>query len=235
MSGRSSDRADFMNSLSLVGDSDDVDLLVGVEATFGITISDGEASRLRTVGDLFELVHIKAGSGSTCLAGRAFLRLRDDASGGPRIRPSTPVAALAGSMRGPEWCRAAGARTGLDLDVAEWPPAIRLAATVLGALPFAIPLVWALAGPPALWLLGSWLLLALLVRAAPSRLPADIASVGDVVRRSMGRNYAALAARAGPGNRADLWLALCGTLRDATGHAGRIDRDTTFFRGAWDR
>lgn len=235
MSGRSSDRADFMNSLNLVGDGDDVDLLVGVEAAFGITISDDEASRLRTVGDLFELVHMKAGSGNACLSGRAFLRLRADAGGGRRLRPSTPVAALAGSMRGPEWWRAAGARTGLDLDVAEWPPAISPAATLLGALPLAIPLIWAFAGPQALWLLGSWVLLALLVRAAPSRLPAEIASVGDVVRRSMGRNYAALAARAGHGNKADLWLAVCGALRDATGYNGRIDRDTTFFRGAWDR
>lgn len=47
------------DTLNLVGDGDDVDVIHGVERTFGIKLTDVEADRTRTVGQLHDLIELK--------------------------------------------------------------------------------------------------------------------------------------------------------------------------------
>ena len=47
--------------LDLAGDLDDVELIMDMESAFGIRIQDDEAERVRTVGDLFDLIVGKLG------------------------------------------------------------------------------------------------------------------------------------------------------------------------------
>lgn len=44
------------NRLNLVGDGDDVDVLLSVEEAFGVKIADAEAEGCEKVGQLFNLV-----------------------------------------------------------------------------------------------------------------------------------------------------------------------------------
>jgi acyl carrier protein len=78
---------------------DAVELVMRVEEEFSIGLSDDEAAKVRTVGDLYELVLSKIKTTADCLSSKAFYRTRRalvDALGLPRrsIRPSTDLEPL---------------------------------------------------------------------------------------------------------------------------------------------
>ena len=62
---------------------DAVDLLLQIEESFSITIDDEEASRIRTVGDLHNLVvsKLRPASSRQCLTSHVFYRLRSTIGG----------------------------------------------------------------------------------------------------------------------------------------------------------
>lgn len=220
------------NTLGLAGDGDDVDLRAAIEACFGIALTEAEFAQSATLGQLHTVLCAKLGKGA-CLTARAFRRLRDGL-GRPDLAPATPIAALRGDASDAAWCREAGARSGLDLDCTEWPVwAGWLGLALVAGPPLAALYAWPAQGAGALLWLVLWGLVGLL-RWVPRRLPAGVATVGDLLRRAMGRNHARLAA-AGPGNSADVWLALCGVVRELTGHQGPITPGTTFHPSPWRR
>ena len=51
-----------LNTVDLVGDGDDVDLLEAIERAFDLKLTDDEASDLETIGDLYHLVKAKVKS-----------------------------------------------------------------------------------------------------------------------------------------------------------------------------
>lgn len=48
-----------LNTLSLYGDLDDVEIVLDIEDTFGITLSDDEVCSVRSVGDMERLIRRK--------------------------------------------------------------------------------------------------------------------------------------------------------------------------------
>ena len=62
------------NTVNMVGDGDDVDIVLDIEKTFGIQITEAEAEKIRTVGELYDLVCSKVDleANGICLSGRAF-------------------------------------------------------------------------------------------------------------------------------------------------------------------
>lgn len=225
------------NTVNMAGDGDDVDMLRDVERAFGIELASAEVESIYTVGDLYDLVcsridcsRIDVEPSPTCLSARAFRGLRDASFAEPRpVRPSTPIADLRWEFSEHDWCRTMSKRTGLDLEIGEWYAPFAWGFMALFFVPVIIFVVWS--GEWGIWTLLAfllWLLLPLF-RYAPTRLSPGVVTVADLIRRSMGRNYARLRAAAGSGNRSDVWLTVCGIVRDNTGHDGPIDRDTTFF------
>ncbi|HSF96907.1 MAG TPA: acyl carrier protein [Thermohalobaculum sp.] len=225
-----------MNTLNLDGDGDEIDYVREVEHSFGIKLRDEDLNGISTVGELFDLVLAASpsGPGSVCLSARAFRALRD-ASGAGRVRPSTPISAVKGNLTDKEWCRAMHDRTGLNFGLLHWYGPIGWAAWTLGTFLVLGPpiLAWVychIAGIEGLlWLLiwpVAWLARPLF-EFVPSRLDERIVTLGDLVRRAMGRNFARLREVSGSGNRSDIWMALCAVSREISGHDGPIDRDTT--------
>lgn len=220
------------NTVNLVGDGDDVDVVKDTEKAFGIEITDEEAEAIHTVGGLHDLVcsKIEFAPQSVCLSARAFRSLRDASFAEPRaVRPSTRIADLRQGLSEHRWCRTMSKRSGLDFEVGEAHMLFGWLFLALFFAPFGILVIWS--KESLLWSLSSfllWLLLPLF-RYAPARLSRRTETAAELVRRSMGRNYARLREEAGSGNRADVWLAVCGIVRDITGHDGPINRDTTFF------
>src|SRR5690348_12074284 len=89
------------DTLDLVGDGDELDVVVDVERTFGIKLTGEEAERTRTVGQLYDLIEVKypnSGSGTlACLSRTAFYRLRRavKAIGATdKITPQSPISVL---------------------------------------------------------------------------------------------------------------------------------------------
>jgi hypothetical protein len=64
----------------LVGDGDDLDLLVDLEAAFGIGVTDNEREHIRTVGDIYAIIGGRFSnakqSTNGCLTAMAFYRVR---------------------------------------------------------------------------------------------------------------------------------------------------------------
>lgn len=95
---------------------DAVELVMGVEDKFGVTISDGEASAIYTVGDMVRLLESRLGRAAEepCLAMPNFLALRRVAREAAtnstlRVRPSTRVSeALTPHQRRLLWERLPG-------------------------------------------------------------------------------------------------------------------------------
>ncbi len=89
----------MQNTLNLVGDGDDIDVLSDVERLFGIAVTDAEAANLLTVGNLFDLIMRKKGAHRTraCLTQVAFYRLRRalrELGADVQIEPDSPLSSV---------------------------------------------------------------------------------------------------------------------------------------------
>lgn len=237
------------DALNLVGDGDDVDIIHGVERTFGIKLTDVEADRTRTVGqlhDLIELKHSSAGSRTrTCLSQMAFYRLRRALKTmgiKGEITPQTPISVLEQiepRSSAPKWRRLAQS-SGLDLPSLETPFRISENEPAL----FRWRVLFMLGALGCLWagfglvvFLGSALLFAfgfeyacwLVFRTAPRR----IRTIGELAREAAGCSFAKLTTENKECAPSDRWFALTAILRGLTGHKITITRETTFFCRAW--
>jgi hypothetical protein len=250
------------NTLNLVGDGDELDILDEVETAFGISIAETEAAAVRTVGDLFDLVVRDTGAQQTraCLTQAAFYRLRRAllAMGSDvHITPDTPIArALSAPVRVSSlraiW-RELGTETGLKLPQREipWPnlpswmvasadrhPRLYrwLAVTVLVILIATFLISTGITGFTAFCTGLAFVALAFgahsVLRHVCGTVPERLQSVGDLAREAAGRSFQSLRDEQHGFSPHDLWWALLAILRHHTGHAGPIDRETTFFAKA---
>lgn len=199
------------NSLDLEPEWGVIDLLEEVEQTFGIQIADEEAERCATVGDLYEVICSHSpdwdGQGGKCGSSMVFYRLRRSFSPGDErsVTPETPLASI--GLKPSRLFKKLKVGTGLRL------PAYEL--TWLGTIG-GLLMVGAIIAAVVALLSGHWILsgIAILVALAglsllcadPGRLPTGLATVADLVRRTVPLNVAGL--REAGGRPADRWAIL---------------------------
>lgn len=225
------------NTLDLVGDGDDVDIIMEVQSAFGVAIGDREAAGCLTVGDVHRLLTEKLGADyekrSVCLSAVSFYRLRralQEISGLRRIMPKTRLDHVIGARQFGPILKKLQEQTGLMMPYCELGP---LASSVLLLLAFTSP-VAAIAFAPSMgywtvsWLLG-WLLIGPLYNIADQFPPGDCPDVGSFAKRVAGLNYGLLSAEFGVCHPDDVMNALVEVIRDTVGFTDPIDYETTFF------
>jgi hypothetical protein len=239
------------NSIDLVGDGDELDILRDVERVFGIAISDSEAERTLTVGQLYDLIEQKCGSraAEACMSQIAFYRLRRalrEMGVADRIEPSTPVSVLVPIGRGSihrAW-KLLARQSGLTLPLLETPFTWRLPewakwvpGIAIGVAAFCFLVAtykkwhpgWTL---PGLFFGGPLVAIALhlIWLRVFGTIPRRIATIGDLAREAGGHSYSyGKQPETRTIGRVDRWSALLAILRIVSGHKGAITRDTTFF------
>jgi hypothetical protein len=243
------------NTLNLVGDGDDLDVISDAEDIFEVKLVDREVSAVESVGELYDLIVDKYRSRhpitQACLSQTAFYRLRSalDAMGakGP-IRPATSVSLMMSQLPGNrhirhKW-RELARRSGLKLPRLEvrWMPFdvvvprylcyLRSAAVILIFFLTAYA-ISKLAGMTFGWALIATFTCFIFVSTISwlwfADIPLRIKTIGDLAHESSGHSFTALR-REKPGcSPVDLWQALVAILRGISGRKGEINRDTTFF------
>ncbi len=222
------------NCLNLVGDGDDVHVVVDVEKAFGVKIADSEAERCETMGKLFDVVLRKIASaretGLRCPTAVAFYRLRAGLRDCGFTEPITPESNLAEffRQRGAERVRSAlRAKAGFDLPDLVFSSGSRAVLTILWTLGAALSLAaWSL-----LPLLVAGCLAAGLAFVLPRALRPQVASMRDFTLACTAWNYGKLSEMCGGARPRDVWNALVFVVRESSGsgYRGPIDRDTRFF------
>lgn len=210
---------------------DIVELILAVEDGFQIHISDEEAGRVATVGDLNELVvgKLRGQDAKRCLTSAAFYRTRRamvDTLGIERrqIAPSTQLEALLPRVgRREKWARIQTA-AGLKL-----PPLRHSGSTAMALLGagVAITVMPGIVGMmdsgwmPFLFILGL-VVGGLLMRMSPSlavEFPKKAGTAGDLTRDVLAANYARLSEEVGSWNRQEVWESLCRLIVEQVGVA----------------
>jgi hypothetical protein len=222
------------NSLDLDPEWGAIDLLEEVEQTFGIQIANEEAERCATVGDLYEVICAHSpdwdSQDGKCGSSMVFYRMRRSLSSGDKrgVTSNTPLADI--GLEPSRLFKKLEVDTGLRI------PAYEL--TWLGITGGFLMVGGIIAAVVAL-LTGHYIVsgMALLValaglpflRADPGRLPAGLATVADLVRRTVPLNAAKL--READGRPADRW-AILSALAAEHGNLppDKIGPDTFFYR-----
>jgi hypothetical protein len=222
------------NCLSLGGDGDDVSVVYGVEKAFGVKISNTEALRCETVGQLFDVICSKLKmSGARnlgCPTALAFFRLRAALrrrGHEQRMTPDTDLRAIF-HAHGAKRLRSSLVRE-LNLDL----PSLQLHS----ASDTALVLVWACGFPVAVWaaswvpLLAFTILTVMLGFVLPRTLPEDVAKLGDLAVRCAAWNYGRLSQQCGGAKPREVWKALTIVVPESsgTGFEGEMNYDTRFF------
>lgn len=186
------------NTLDIDPEWGGIDLIEEVEAAFDIKVADDEAERCSTVGDLYEVIRAHTPNWDeqegSCASSAIFYRLRralapeDKREVSPKSalqHAGTSVRRLFNTLR---------RETGLRLPTEE-ATAIGVVGGwmcllgFIGGLVALITGAWALTGLGALLVAFGFLLL----RVDPARLPLGVATVGDLVRRTVPLNAQDLA------------------------------------------
>ncbi len=104
---------------------DFVEMVMAIEAGFGVDIPNDAANRMRTPRDIVTFLEeaLPAGVASSCLTQRAFYRLRERCEHHLKVRghalaPATPLADIVDA----DGRRGAWAAVGTDLGAEHWPP-----------------------------------------------------------------------------------------------------------------
>jgi hypothetical protein len=210
------------NTLGLDDDLDSVELLLDLEASFGVKFPNEEAEACLTVGDVFQLVqrHVQRPDaiGAGCATAMAFYRLRRalarDGSN-PRLAPTTALEEIPSpspkatfrrileaypDIRLPRLSLSAAGLCGL---------ALLVSAFALIAVFAASPRWSALSACPAL----ATALGALLMRYDRGRFPRGCRTLGYLARKVAGLNFVALTA-AGCYRLVDVWRAFVEVLTE---------------------
>ncbi len=231
----------IVGSLGLAGDGDDTALIMSVERAFDIRLADDEVSRLRTVGELHDLVVSKLPRpmGSVCLAAHAFYRVRAGlGDGARRIGPRTAIDDLVRPVERRGLWRRLRESDGLDmppLAVPRWLSTVILALWPLMALlGLLVPLFQG--GWSNRCVLGAavgGLLFPLLAfgmtKPLARELPVGTVDVGDLSRAVLALNFGRLARESGSWREDGVWRALAGVIgSEVSVVPERIGRRTRF-------
>lgn len=199
------------NSLDLDPEWGAIDLFEEVEATFGIEIANEEAERCGTVGDLYEILCAQSPDWDTqngnCGSSMVFYRLRRSLSPEDKrgLARDTPLATS--GLPPSRLFKKLAVDTGLRLPADEltW-LGITGGFLLLGGIIVAVVALltahWSVSGILALLALAGLPLLQL----DPGRFPAGIATISDLVRRTVPHNAASL--KDAGGRPADRWSVL---------------------------
>lgn len=220
------------NTLGLVGDGDELDVVRAVEEALGVTFAQDELSDVRSMGDLHQVLVRKLNATTSrriCLSSVTFYRLRRAlrACGiEGKVTPSADIAALTQSLRDPALRKALERESGLRLPGLEPTAAsdIIVALVFLGGLALAIALLQPLIA------IATLLALIALGRVLPRKLAKEHASMRGLANASFARNFAVLSRAYGQPHADDVWKALKIVVRDSagTGYTGEINEKTRF-------
>jgi hypothetical protein len=242
------------NTLNLVGDGDELDMVRDAENAFEIKLAGSELTAIRSVGDLYDLIFEKYRSGhpasQACLSQAAFYRLRSalGAMGvaGP-IAPAASVSNIFPERHVRRWWRELARRSGLTLPPLEvrwmasdvvlsrpwaWMANFAIGSSFILAAAVIVKLTGMTFGWALLAAFSSFLAMILVSAILPlwfGEIPRRIETIGDLAREAAGYSFKALRREKRGCSRADLWPALFAMLREISGRAGKIDRETTFF------
>jgi hypothetical protein len=213
-------------------DPEDVeDLLMRLEEAFEVRFVQSDADRIRTVGDLFEVLQIKMGTTSQrrqrCLSAVSFYRLRKAVADttGIKVRPQTAISDVIPAKSLASRIRALGDRTGLRLPRVPYASDQSLLflvgiASCLAAFLFGVT---ATTGLVALLLgLGAFGVL----RFAEFPRSMKQHDFGTLARETAFLNYGRLARETGTLSNIDLWNALDFMIRQDGLFDGAFDRET---------
>jgi hypothetical protein len=245
------------SSLNLAGDGDDLDVVADVERTFGIKLSNQEAEKTFTVGQLRDLIESKQPDRKTqaCLSQAAFYRLRNalkEMGWQTPVNPATPIGIL--NELGPEPIRRKwkllGCGANLDLPPLEspvwieWPERVeRIINLLLFCLLMATTTyIGFLAASLAASATHGWSFFLVIPVAIGlgtaivyawrwifGNIPRRIITLGDLAREAAGYSFQKLSAEKNGSSPDDRWFALTAILRGISGHKPPIIRATTFF------
>ena len=221
------------NCLNLVGDGDEGDLRFAIEQAFAVRISDEEAIRCETVGDLFDIVSAKLMASRPrsrgCPTAIAFFRLRGALRRLgylERLTPKSDLRAVSCAQGTRHFQHSLSRESGLKLPELEFQSSSIAAMAIIMAFGAAFA-IWIGSGLP---LLGCTVLAVVLGFVLPKSIPAEIANLGDYAANCAAWNYGRLSEQTGvrPG---DAWKALAVVVRDSTGSGLEVEmnRDTRFF------
>ncbi|MBY6242857.1 hypothetical protein [Methylosinus sp. Sm6] len=222
-----------INCLNLDGD-DDVELLRAVEEAFGVKISDAEALRCETIGELFHIVSSKLNlsdaRGLGCPTALAFVRLRAALRRLGHARHASSKTDLRIVFREHGATRLhddLSRETGLKLPPLVLHPASAMVLTLIVACGVAFSL-WAGSGLP---LLGSAIIAVISAFILPKTIPEGTDSLGDFAASSAAWNYGTLSMQAGGARPRDIWKALTIVIQQSTGSNFKheLNSDTRFF------
>jgi len=242
------------NTLGLDDDMDPVEIVIALEKAFGVAIADGEASDIRTVGQMYDLLLKKiapAGTGRKCASALAFYRLRRamaDLRQGKRQTPSGDLSFLECGRTKKNWKRLQKA-SGLRLPHLEatrsWP--LSAAVLVMGSALLAVftGLVLALFSislgdrlvhlAPAL-LFGGFVLVIAANTVDPGRIPDDCRTLGKLANKAAARNYGQMIVAGAAVSEAQIWHVMVEAFGDLSNlPSGEITRETFFLQNQLDK
>lgn len=224
------------NTLNLVGDGDDLDILYGIEDAFDVTIEDAEAQQLLTLGDLHQLLSKKlnadSGRHSICTTAISFYRLRRalaNITGQRNIRPSTPLSKMLDRKKYGSMAPQIEQQTGLKLPAPTSGTMAFLAFLILFFGPLLFPFAGYWFGTWGLSVFLGWPLLYLLCRFPAQEDPGYCTDIGGLAAAMAALNYASLAKQYNQYHKDDVWAALTEVIKDQTGIVRPVDKKTTFF------
>jgi hypothetical protein len=218
-----------------------VELILRVEEAFGITLPDSEASRIVTIGDMYQLIlsRLRQNRSTRCLTARAFHRFRQalvSEADLPRssVHPDTQLdRVVPTSRRRRLWPRLAR-RLGLKL------PKLRRPVWLMAGLTVAV-LLWIGLGnlamrvwhfPSARWFYGITAATIALAVVATRPLATSLRgcnSVGDIAKFLVHNNFGALAAEVTTVNEKEAWESLLNLVSDELGvPATELGTETKF-------
>lgn len=209
------------NTLGLDDDLDSEEALLALEEAFGLKISNDEAVRCETVGDIYDLLQSRfapqIGTGGACMTSMAFYRLRKalrrmhpDAE----FRPSTSLARYSRS-NARKFLDQLATQSGLRLPGAQgrWLSGVGCLSFV-GAF---VVLFLAETNHAPFWFLGAAVLLVigmLMVRLDPGDLPDHSSTLGDLATKATALNFGLLARSGAAVRNKGLWDAMADVLSE---------------------
>ncbi len=223
-------------TLGLDDDLDSVELLIEVERVFNISITQDDAGKMLTVGDLFSCVTKKVtfGGGEKCRTAMSYFRLRKalrELGIQGKISPETSLNDLAGKSP-KKFCRRLSATADLNL-----PPILEL--TTLGyvgclALIFSIVAMvglvllhinpWIISAVFMFWMIFGIVLLCI----DQETFGPNIKTIGDLSEYAGSYNYGAFAHNGGRNTPSELWSSFLDILAPYSNQLSKEDimRDT---------
>jgi len=216
---------------------DAVELIMGVEETFHISLADDELEKTQTAGALRDLIiqKVKTSNASTCLSMAAFNIIRRaliSSCGVSRraVRPESKLFEMLGTTQFRQVWSTLANTTGLRLKplslskklnaVAGLLISLVLLATIAGAFLARLEAPYIIAVTVLLPMLFAVILFVLLYPFADA-LPKGFATVSDLANDAAARNYTELSKRVGAVNEREVWSILCTVISEQLG----IDRE----------